>query len=240
MEKCAAGRLFGGHHVSSSAASLLDDLHLSCHSILSLASHRQPSGLASHLSFCLSVALCIIFLQQYFYALVQYSPSPFDVPTMFPQLSHIYPPSDSDLWEKEPWTPSSHLSSGKLQQTQELFWEIGTGSTWLPCVCTKSILLQLLRSRAAIKQGTQKALLWQTCSGMTLPYHQVLPPKPEYWLITHHHTLKKLSGWPRKTIQLWTYGVLMHRDLLGVVCLFSSSQYGFCLSPSSSTLHRLI
>lgn len=78
-----------------------------------------------------------------------------------------------------------------------------------------------------------------------LPYvlprcHLVLALWAEPSLITHHLIWKEQLGRPRKTIQNCPHGVLMHRDLVGVVCLFSSSQYGFCLSPPSSTLQCLI
>lgn len=79
---------------------------------------------------------------------------PLHVPWALP-LYHSSLLSDSDLWEREPWSPWSYLSYRKLQQTQELFWGIGTGATWLPC-----ILFTLITS-CTINEGDGKQLSWR-------------------------------------------------------------------------------
>lgn len=112
----------------------------------------------------------------------------FHVPAMFPQLSHISP-SHNDLWVEEPSSPQSYLSSRKLRQTSELFWEIGTGSTWLPCQCPESILLQLRRDRATIKQGMQKTASYSRFTWVWCWHYLVYALIALLWLITEHHTL---------------------------------------------------
>ncbi len=151
-------RMLSGHwHMTHSEKSYF-------HSILQAKHHTHPLNLLSSFnpaplvtfkraSFFLSLT-CTLWSLLF---LASSSPSVYPSPRTFPKLCLPIPPRDNDLWGMESRSPWSYLSSGKLQQIQELFWEIGTRATWLPCLWPSSainvVLQQKLSKGCRKKQG---------------------------------------------------------------------------------------
>lgn len=85
---------------------------------------------------------------------VQPPPPVCDLPC---SLASPPPPPDDDLWEEEPSSPQSYLSSRKkLQQTSELFSEIGAGSARSSRAHPDTISLQLMRDVVIIMRELWK------------------------------------------------------------------------------------